>query len=192
MTSIEMALSLIINILFDLYIFVLFLRLFMQKLGVRWANPFSQFVITLTEPVIKPLRRFIPGFRGFDLAIVFVCIIFEIVELMLLIWLKFGILPGIFGLLIMGFGDLAMKVVNLFFYITIIAAIISWVPTLQNNPIAEIVNFLVKPLLRIAHRYIPLVGGFDLSPIAILIILWLINILIFQPIVMLGTRIAFT
>lgn len=55
MVSLKYALIFIINFVFDTYIFILLLRLLLQKMGANWHNPVSQLVIKVTEPVVKPL-----------------------------------------------------------------------------------------------------------------------------------------
>ena len=188
--SLITAAVLIINFVFDAYIIILMLRLLLQKMGAHWYNPFTQFVIKFTEPVVKPLRRFIPGYKGFDLAIIVIMFVLEIIELWLTIWLKLNIFPGILGTIIIAVGELGSKLVNIYFYAVIIGAIISWFPSLQRNPITEIIDLLTWPLSRIARRITPTVAGFDLSPILIIIVLLLINILVFAPIVSWGMRLV--
>ncbi len=191
MTSLKYALILIINFAFDAYIFVLLLRLILQKLGANWHNPVSQFVVKLTQPVVKPLRKIFPGFKGFDLAIIVAMLVLEVIEMMLLMWIKIEIFPGFLGSVVIAIGMLCNKVVNLYFFAIIIGVIMSWVPSLQHNPMAGIVNVITNPLLGLARRFIPMIGGFDLSPILVLLVLKLLEILVFNNIITQGMRWAY-
>ncbi len=191
MTSLKYALILIINFVFDAYIFILLLRLILQRMGANWHNPVSQFVVKLTQPVVVPLRKFLPGFRGFDLAIVVAMIVLEVIQMMLLLWLEVAIFPNIGGVFVVAAGMLGNKVMDLYFYAVIIGVIMSWVPTLQQSPVAGIVNTITNPLLGLARRFIPLIAGFDLSPIPVLLVLKLVSILVFNPIIAYGYKLAY-
>lgn len=190
MQALYTALSFLINLFFDLYILVLLLRLLFQKFGAHWFNPISQFVIRLTEPVLKPMRRFLPGFKGFDLAIIFLALALEMIEVWLLGLLQFRMWLHPLGVLIISIGNLCIKVVNIYIYAIIIGAIISWLPLLQNNPLAEIIRLLTNPILNPLRRRISPKSGFDFTPLIAIVILFLMNILIFNQIVSLGTRLA--
>ena len=82
------------------------------------------------------------------------------------------------------------KFVNLYFYAIIIRVIMSWVVALQHNPIAEIVYLITEPPMKLARRFIPSLGGFDFSPIALLILLQLISIYAFGLLIEVGMRLA--
>lgn len=192
MASLISAASFLIGIIFDLYIFVLILRLLLQKFGASWVNPMVQFIIKVTEPVIKPLRKFFPGFKGFDLAIVFVMFVLELIQMWLLVWLKFNTMPGIVGTMVVAVGQLGMKITNVFFWCVIINAIMSWFPAAQSNPMAALVNLIAEPVLRPARQLLPAISGIDLSPIITIIGLVLINMLIFNNIISFGMRLAFS
>ena len=138
-----------------------------------------------------PLRKFLPGFKGFDLAIIAAMLIFEVVEMLLLLWIKIQIFPGILGTLVIAIGMLGNKVINLYFYAVIINVVMSWVPSLQHSPVANIISMIVNPPLGLARRVIPSFRGIDLSPIPVLIVLKLITIFIFNPIILEGYRLAY-
>ena len=191
MSSLSNAASFLVNIVFDLYIFVLLLRMLLQKFGASWHNPVSQFVIKITEPVLKPFRKFIPGFKGVDLSILVVAILLEMIEMWLMMWLRFNALPGIAGTVVVAIGELGMKAVNIFFYAVIISAICSWFPNLRGNPLISIVEMIAQPVLRPFRQLIPMVAGFDLSPIVAIIALVLVNMLVFGNIIAFGIRLAF-
>lgn len=190
MTALSNAGIFLISLLFDFYLIILLLRLCMQRLGMRYFNPISQWVIKLTNPLVVPLRKVIPGYRGFDLAIVFWLIIIAFVEAFLLLWLRLHLLPQIGGVLIVAVGNLIEKTVNLFFYTIIIRFIISWIPTLQHNPVSEIVYAITEPLLQRARQLIPTIGSFDFSPILVLIVFQLISIVAVTPLLSFGMRLA--
>lgn len=181
----------LLGFLFETYLFILLIRLLLQKLGANWGNPISQLVVKLTEPVVKPLRKFIPGFRGFDLSIVVAVILIQFIEMFIILGIKVHITPGILGTLILSIGYIGNKLVNIYVWGVILSVIMSWVPALQHNPLANIINTIVGPLLNLGQRYIPRIGGFDLSPIPILLALWLIRLLVLQSVIVYGFHLAY-
>lgn len=181
--------TLIIHVAFDAYIIILLLRLILQKLGANWFNPLSQFIIQLTEKPLKPLRKFVPGVKGFDLSILLLAIIVQLVEVILLWMLQFGPIPNIIGALVISFSELLSKVIYIYIYAIIISAVMSWIPSMQTHPLSHIIYLMVNPLLSRIRRFIPLIAGIDISPIFALLGFTLMNMLIVAPIAMLGTRI---
>ncbi|AAO91573.2 YggT family protein [Coxiella burnetii] len=180
----------LVGLIFDLYIIILMLRLLMQKLGASYYNPISQVVIRLTNIFVSPLQRIIPGFKGFDLAIVLLLVLLEFIQVLLLLWLRAGWLPKFSGLVIIVIATLGNKFLNLYFYAIILRVVMSWIASLQHNPIAEIIFLITEPLMRPIRRLIPSIAGFDFSPIVLLILLQLISILVFRPLIEFGTQLA--
>ncbi|MFZ9039964.1 MAG: YggT family protein, partial [Gammaproteobacteria bacterium] len=68
-------LMLIINTLFDLYILLVLLRFLFQMLRADFYNPVSQFIVKLTTPPLKILRRVIPSVGGQDAASIVLCLL---------------------------------------------------------------------------------------------------------------------
>lgn len=181
----------LLNFAFETYLYILLIRLILQKLGESWSNPISQIVVKLTEPVVKPLRKFIPGFKGFDLAIVVATLVIQIIEIMLIFTIKVRIMPGIFGSLVIAIGYIGYKLSNIYFFGIILSVIMSWVPALQHNPLASVINTIATPLLNLGRRYIPKIAGIDLTPIPLLLILWFLKLLVFHPILVYGLHLAY-
>jgi len=184
-------LVMLLSFIFETYLFVLLLRLLLQKLGANWGNPFSQLVVKLTEPVVKPLRRFIPGFKGFDLAIVVVVLVIQTIETLIILGIKVGTMPGIFGSFVISLGYIGNKFVSIYVWGVILSVVMSWVPALQHNPLASVISTIVDPVLDLGRRFIPRIAGLDLSPIPILLLLWIIRLLLFQSIIVYGFRLAY-
>ncbi len=68
------AVNFLVNTLFDLYLMVVLLRVWLQVARADFYNPFSQFIVKATQPVVAPLRRFIPSLGGWDTATIVFCI----------------------------------------------------------------------------------------------------------------------
>jgi YggT family protein len=191
MLAFNNVLALLINIVLNLFVYILLLRFILQKLRANWFNPISQTVVRFTEPLLKTFRKFIPGYRGFDLSILLAAFLLELIELWILLKLRIPINPKILGMFIIAIAELAIKFSNIYLYATIIYALISWFPNLNQSPVAEITNLLVNPILLRLRRIVPPVNGFDLTPLILIIILLLLNMLIFSPLVFRGTGLLF-
>ncbi len=163
----------LIQTLFTLYIYVVMIRVILGLAHADFYNPFSQFILTITNPVLRPLRKFIPSVGRIDTAAIVLIFILKFLELFIRNYLINGsvviaplIVPTIFALINM--------VLNLFIFAIIVLVIISWIaPHMQSmqNPLVSILRSVTDPLMRPARKYIPRVGIFDLSPLVVLIVL---------------------
>lgn len=186
MSSLNSSLSLLINLMVDAYIYLLLVRIILQNAHASWYNPISQFTYKLSEPLAKPMRRFMTHKHHYDSVLIVLVFIIQYVGLLLSLWLSLGMFPNILGILLVSLGKIGMKVVNIYFYATIIAAIMSWFPALQQGPVAEAIYLITAPLFNLARRYIPPLAGIDFSPFIIIIVLMLTNTLVFAKIILLG------
>ena len=177
----------IIQTLFGLYILAVLLRFLFQILRAHFRNPVSQFIVTLTNPVLRHLRRFIPGYAGVDIASLMLMLVLQMLEL-LLITLLYGNTPSIAGLVVLSIGKLLEMTVYVFMFAVLARIIISWVNPQLYNPITSLLASLTDFMMQPARRYIPPIGMLDLSPMAVFLLLGLILRLIVQPILDIGAR----
>ncbi len=177
----------IIQTLFGLYILAVLLRFLFQLLRAHFRNPVSQFIVTLTNPVLRPLRRFIPGYAGIDIASIVLMLSLQMLEL-LLIALLYGNTPSPAGLLVLAVGKLLEMTVYVFMFAVFARIIISWVNPQLYNPITSLLASLTDFMMQPARRYIPPIGMLDLSPMVVFLMLGLVLRLIVQPILDIGAR----
>jgi YggT family protein len=169
--------------LIHLYAMFVLLRFFMQYFRVDFYNPLSQSIVKLTNPPLKPLRRLIPGYRGYDLASLTLTYLLGGLALSFNygFWLSFGIQELIPVLLLMLL-QLVYSAVNLFFFLIILRIILSFIMMGQGftrNPLVEVIFQLTEPIMRPFQRLIPPVGMLDFSPIVIfLLIMFTKNLLL--------------
>jgi len=184
------AIGFLINTLFGLYLVAVALRFLLQYVRADFYNPVSQFVVALTNPPLRPLRRLIPGFRGIDWPCLVLMLLLKMIELSLLGFVYAGrmLAPG--GLVVLSIAGLLNLVVYIFIFAVLIQVVLSWVNPDAYNPMTVIVHRLTDPLLRPARRLLPAVGGLDFSPVVVLIALQLIVILVIRPLTDLGRTLA--
>jgi YggT family protein len=150
------------------------LRLYMQYQRIPFGNPVGKFVFALTDWIVLPLRKVLPGYKRWDFASLVAAYLFELAQFGI-IWLLAGRGgPGLVPLLAL-FG-LIRLVISGAIGLVIVYAILSWVRA--DSPITDVIDRLAAPLLRPFRRIIPLVGGFDLSPLALLVVLQVLAIIV--------------
>ncbi|WP_180132445.1 YggT family protein [Rhodoferax sp. BLA1] len=155
------------------------LRLYMQYLRIpmstRSGNPLGRFVFALTDWIVLPLRKVIPSMGALDTASLVAAFLLQLAEFGLL-WLLAGAAGGLFAVPILALFGLLRMTVSAMTGAVIVYAVLSWVQT--NSVIADVLERLVSPLLVPIRRVLPLIGGVDLSPLALLVILQILAIVL--------------
>lgn len=152
----------------------LLLRAYMQRVRVGGRNPLSTFVFALTDRLVLPLRRVIPGRGGVDWASLIAAFALAALEVMLVSLVALALSGGVLSLNATGIAMTALLLVlrwalYLALFVTVLGAILSWVN--PHAPIAPVVDALSRPLLMPFRRVLPLIGGVDLSPIALILLI---------------------
>lgn len=179
----------LVQTLFGLYIGAVMLRFLLALVRADFYNPISQFLVKVTNPPLKPLRRIIPGVLGIDVASIVLMLALQTVELILIGAIKgVGLHPA--GLAVLAVAELLSLLINIYFITILIQVVLSWVSSGGYNPAVSLLYSLNQPLLGRARRLLPPIHGFDLSPILIIIALQLILILVIAPISDLGRGLA--
>ncbi|OQY54935.1 MAG: hypothetical protein B6247_09655 [Candidatus Parabeggiatoa sp. nov. 2] len=101
----------------------------------------------------------------------------KMLELSLIAWL-YGQSLGIFGLFLLSVANLLSLLIYIFIFAIIIQVILSWLTPNSYNPLTELLHHLNEPVLRPVRRKIPPVQGLDLSPMVVIIALYLVDILL--------------
>jgi YggT family protein len=180
----------LVQSVFDMYIFIVMLRIVLQWVHADLRNPLFAFIAKLTTPPLKPFRRFIPSLQGIDLAAIVFLLLLEVIKIALLVWLQVGLVPKFGGLIILSFAEILNQIINIFFYAIIALAILSWLNPLAHSPLIDVLLRVTEPIMRPVRRIIPNLGGLDISPIPVLIGLKLLAILIVQPLIGIGATLA--
>lgn len=176
----------LIRTVFDLYLLAVVLRFLLQLVGADFYNPISQFLVKITNPVLRPLRRIIPGYRGIDWSSLILMLGIKACEIVLITLIASGRVPAISGLLVISLAQILNFVIYVFIFAVLIQVILSWINPGAYNPATVILYRLTEPMLRPARRILPPAGGLDLSPLLVLVFLQLTVILIVNPLVDMG------
>ncbi len=150
------------------------LRLYMRWRRMSFDNPVGQFVLALSDWLVQPLQRVVPPAGGLDVASLLAAWLLKLVQYALLMALlelpRWGLVPV---LALLGTARLAVSVSTA---LVIIAAVLSW--TGQRSRAHDVFERLCAPLLAPIRRRIRLVGGVDLSPLLLIVLLQVLGIVL--------------
>jgi len=151
----------------------LLVRFAMQWARAPFRNPLGQFIVAITDWMVRPVRRLVPGLFGLDTASLLLAWLCQVVYQGTALGFS-GVLSAVSlapTLVVALLALLEVAKISLYLVIgaVIVSAVFSWVN--PYAPLAEVFNTLTRPLLRPFRRIIPPVGGVDLSPLALLLVL---------------------
>lgn len=166
----QSALIFLVKTLTDLYLLTFLLRFIMQWVRASYYNPFAQFVLKVTSPLVVPARRVLPSVAGLDTPTLAVLVVLEIVATWLLLRLM-GLSLPIADLLL--YSVLRLVALTIWFYTValFIYVLLSWFGDRGMNPMAALLGQILEPLLRPFRRLLPAIGGLDLTPLVVILLL---------------------
>ena len=138
-------LTFLLSTVIELYTMALLLRVWMQWARCDFYNPFSQFIVKITQPVVGPLRR----------------VLFMVITFQPIIWISAVLI-------------LVKTVGSLIFWVLLVMAIMSWVSR-GRSPVEYALIQLTEPLLRPIRSLLPAMGGIDFSPMLLVLLLYVLN-----------------
>ena len=150
-------------------------RLVMQRQRVPFSNPVGRLVMALTDWIVLKLRRVVPSIAGWDTASLLSAYLLVLVKLLLL-WALLGARSNPAILAVIAVFGVAQLAISVFTALLVIYAILSWVQ--PHSPVMPVIDRLCAPLLLPLRKALPQVGGFDLSPLVLLLILQVVGMLL--------------
>jgi len=153
--------------------FALLARFALQWARAPFRNPLGQFIVAVTDWMVRPARRLVPGLFGLDMASLLLAWLWQVAYNGIALGLS-GVLGAVSlapALLVALLAALELARMGLYLVMgaVLVAAVFSWVN--PYAPLADVFNTLTRPLLRPFRRVIPPIGGVDLSPLALLLVL---------------------
>jgi YggT family protein len=174
------ALIFLISTAGGLFTVVLLLRFYLQWARAAYRNPVSEFVTALTDFMVRPARRVIPGLWGLDLATLALAWLIQYVELLLIMQIR-GVAPGsaageaIVLLALVAVIMLVKLGLYMVMIVVLVQALLSWIN--PYSPLAPLLAALARPFLRVFQRRIPPVANVDLSPLFVIVVCQLLLML---------------
>lgn len=182
------ALSLLIELAFDLVVTLLLLRVLAEACRADFNNPLSQFIYRSTNPVLVRLRRVIPNWRRINIAALLLAWLAMLIKRVILFGLV-GVFPHPLGLLVLSLADLIDFALLLYIILIFGWSLMSMFSRDPSQPALRLLGSMVDPLMRPLRGRLTL-GQIDFSPMVVLIGLMLARILIAAPLLDLGMRLS--
>lgn len=165
----------LLEVLGSLLVGLLILRIWIHATGMPGRNPVVQFVVALTNWAVRPLHRVFAPRGRIDWASLVAAFVVTFLIVLLLRQLV-GADISIELALLAALRQLVVWALNVVVWVTIIYAIISWVN--PHAPVAPALGMLLRPLLAPIQRVLPPVGGFDLSPLVLLLAVYVLQMIV--------------
>jgi YggT family protein len=159
---------LIVEVVGGLLVGACLLRAWMQARRIGAANPVGGFVMALSDWIVRPLRRILPGYKGIDWASIVAAILITLVAVLIEFAVRFGEFPPD-RILVVTLVTLIRWLLYLAQLMILIAAVLSWVNPF--SPLLPVFDALTAPLLAPLRRMLPRSGRIDFSPLIALLLI---------------------
>lgn len=190
MSSLQNALLFTIQTVFSTYIMIVLFRFMLQLVRADFYNPLAQFAIKVTNPLLIPLRRIIPGYAKIDCASLVLALLLQGAQLYLILLINgFNLAPKVLsflGLFVWSVGELFDLFLSFMFFTILIQVIISWIQPPQYNSGFMMLSRITEPVFNPIRRILPDVGMLDFSPIVAIFIIYLSRMIIANPMIYYG------
>ena len=160
---------LIVDVLGGLVVGACLLRAWMQVRRIPGANPVGTFVMSLTDWIVRPLRRVVPAYRGIDSASIVAAFLITLVAAVIDLSLRFGGFAPIELIVAVSMVWMLKWILYLAQLLILIAAVLSWINPF--SPILPIFDALTRPLLAPIRKVLPQSGRMDFSPLVALLVI---------------------
>ena len=174
------AATFVVETVFGIYVLIIMLRFLLQLVHADFYNPLSQLLVKATQPPLKYLRRVIPGIGGVDVSSAVLALIVQFAELSL-VMLILGRDASVLGLLLLSVVQLLELAIYVIMFSILILVVLSWIQPSNYNPVFGLLNSLSAPVMRPARRLVPPLGGLDLSPIVVFLVLGVVLRILIAP-----------
>ena len=164
----------LIDFVFNSYLMVVLLRLWLQFARADFYNPFSQFVVKATQPIVAPMRRLLPSIGRLDTATLVLALLVAGLKVVTLNMVLGGTGLNILSLVVVSFVIVLKEILTLVMYVLILRAILSWVSQ-GRNPMELVLDQLTEPMLAPIRKRMPEMGGLDLSVMVVIVLLLFIQ-----------------
>jgi YggT family protein len=162
----------ILQLLLDVFVQgfagILLVRFLLQTLRAPLRNPLGEAVMSLSNFIVLPARRYVPSIRQLDTATLLLAVLVMTLYVALRLALQGMVNFSLLGLLALSCVRLLMLTVYFLIGALIAQAVLSW--TNPHTPLAPILHSITQRFLTPIQRIVPLVGNLDLAPLILLVI----------------------
>lgn len=185
-------LNAVVQIVFGILIFLVLARFILQVVRADFYNPISQMFVKVTNPMLRPLRKIVPGVFGLDMAAIVLLLILQCIELVLTHTIGGVGLHNPIMFILEALGLLIKHACWLYLICIFVSIIVSWInPAAYQHPLVQVAIQITGPLIKPCRKILPTTAGIDFSPILALIIIYAIMFLVAAPLIDLPHRPSF-
>jgi len=163
--------AMIIDAVASFFTMLLLTRALMRWLRISFINPLGQFILATTDWIVRPIQKVLPSRSGLDLSCWVPAWLIQVLAGLITLVFASGLsnpLALATAAAVIGGLELLRKLLQLVMLVVIVSAVLSWVN--PHAPVAPFFRALSRPFLAPLERRIPPVGGVDLSPLVVLLI----------------------
>lgn len=167
----------LLDTILGLFSLALLLRFYFQLLRLPYYNSVSQFLVAVTDFIVRPARRVIPGWGGMDLSTLILAWLLECLIITSVYMVQgynfganIGTASGAMGLL--GIVEIIKMTLYIVLLAIIMQAVLSWIN--PHSPLAPLLDSFTRPFFTVFRKRIPPIANVDLSPLFALIIIQLL------------------
>jgi YggT family protein len=166
----------LIQTFLSLYLLAMLLRFLLQVAKADFYNPICQFLVKVTNPLVVPLRKIIPGYGGLDIATLLLALVLQGMGIVAILMLNGISVPN--PLLLMAWAAIGVLglLVNIYFFALLAMIILSWIAPGSSNPAVYLLHQITEPVMAPVRKILPSMGGLDFSPILVFILINVIQI----------------
>lgn len=166
----------LIQTLLSLYLLAMLLRFLLQVVKADFYNPICQFLVKVTNPLVVPLRKIIPGYGGLDFATLLLALVLQGLGIVAILMLNGIDIPNPMLLIIWAAIGVLGLLVNIYFFALLAMIILSWIAPGSSNPAVYLLHQITEPVMAPVRKMLPSMGGLDFSPILVFILINVIQI----------------
>lgn len=153
----------LIRVFGSIYLSVILLRFLLQTARADFYNPISQLLVRITNPILIPLRKVIPGFWGIDLASIVFAILFHWLVLQIIVLISMGGVVSPLRMIPWSMIGITLNIITIYLFCGFIIFITSFLAPYSSHPVLVLIRQLMEPLMAPIRRFIPPTGGLDFS-----------------------------
>lgn len=163
MTTLLEIIAYLIETFGTLFIGIVLIRFLLQLVRADFYNPISQSIAKLTNPLLLPMRKVIPGLFGIDLASLILALLLQVLVAELLAFVLWQTFVNPLIVALWGALGLAQMLTYVALICILVLVVSSFVAPYTQNPFVVLAKQIVEPIIRPIQKFIPPMGGLDFS-----------------------------
>ena len=173
-------LNIILQFVFQLATMLFLVRFLLQVAQADFYNPISQAVVKGSDPICQPLRRLLPIYRNFDFASLLVAWLVAAVGVLSITYVNYSSVLPIVTVAGVGFIKMLLVLIQFYQFTILIVVIASFLAQGSYHPALALLHQLLEPLVAPIRKVMPSFGPIDLSPMVLILIIFLVENMLSQ------------